>query len=277
MEPRVFLFLDFLFVPREFDQGRRTMNADREERLEQEPEQTQVLAEYGFASEFRSLSICTTCLGLFDPPSREQGTFEQQRCACRKDNSEPRWCDPKGVRVDLDGTTYDYHVTYDFNERARLCDCCGRYILPSGSRWSSWFCGECKDRIVSLNEEFGFALIPIGRHSLMNRFGLRSGAHNVEIADFLQKFWDMSTRTDVLRSWKHKHLRAELSRLGLFSEAESRPRAIPLLTYFRAVAQEDQASGLNRRLNAFRNLADQFEVRELVDPEASLRSLWTAF
>jgi len=100
---RVFLFLDFLFVPREFDQGRRTMNADREEQPEQEPEQTQVLSEYGFGSEFRSLSICTTCLGLFDPPSREQGIFGQQRCACYRDNSEPRWRDPKGVRVDLMG------------------------------------------------------------------------------------------------------------------------------------------------------------------------------
>jgi hypothetical protein len=40
--------------------------------------------------------------------------------------------------------------------------------LPSGSRWSVWFCAACKDRVVELNSAVGRAVIPIGRHSMMS-------------------------------------------------------------------------------------------------------------
>ncbi len=217
------------------------------------------LAGCGFRPEYRTLSICTTCMDLFDPPSPEHGNFARQTCRCAP-RGEPRW------------------PGYDFNERARLCDCCGRHVLRSGSRWSVWFCPACKDRIVSLDQEFGFALIPIGRHSLMNGFGLSGGADEAQIERFLERFGDMGKRMDILHDgWKPAHLRGELERLGLVLvnlEPETTSKGIPLVTYLRAVAEEDRTSGIDHRLEAFRGLADCFEVREVVDPNATVRAKW---
>jgi hypothetical protein len=211
------------------------------------------LAAYGFRPEFRTLSVCTTCLGLFDDDSGGQRPGQQQRCACRPSGGD-RW------------------PGYDYNERARLCDCCCRYLLRSGSRWSVWFCDECKERVIGLNEDVGFALIPIGRHSLMNGLGLRGGATEREIKRFADRVGGLSTRMDLLsHTWKPAQLRRELQRLGLFKEGgtgdgdgagdgDPTSTAIPLPAYLAAVAEEDRTSGADHRLEAFRGLAGLFEV-----------------
>ena len=217
------------------------------------------LEAYGLIPEFGTLALCPTCLDLFDVPSRDRQDLEQQKCLCHR-GDEPRW------------------VRYDFNERARLCDCCAGYVLRSGSRWSVWFCPECKERVRLLNEEFGFATIPIGRHSMMNGFGLRPGAPGGTGAAKVQRFWErlqgLNARIDVLRVWKFEHLGRELERLGLVAQGEGRPRAVPLHTYLRAVAEQDRTSEVNHRLLAFRELADRFEVREAIDPGGPLRADW---
>jgi hypothetical protein len=56
---------------------------------------------------------------------------------------------------------------WDFNTYVELCRCCCLEPIKSGSRWSVFFCSECKDRVVALNDEIGES-IPIGRHSLMH-------------------------------------------------------------------------------------------------------------
>jgi hypothetical protein len=93
--------------------------------------------------------ICGACGGLFGKPrelgpERERG---KQRCSCRR---EPR------------AATWD---RFDFNEYVHLCECCLQEVLPSGSKFSVWFCPECKDRVVALNDDLRVWLIPIGRHS----------------------------------------------------------------------------------------------------------------
>ena len=223
-----------------------------------EPEETPgALAAYGFRPEFRTLSICTTCWDLFDGPSPGHGDFEQQKCRCHR-QEEHRW------------------PGYDYNERARLCDCCGRYVLRSGSRWSVWFCEACKERVRLLNQEFGFALIPIGRHSLMHGFGLQGEPDEAQIARFVERFGDLARRMDVLHNdWKPEHLREELERLGLIAKGEASPQEIPLATYLGAVAEEDRTSTVDHRLLAFRALADRFEVREILSPEGKPRAEWT--
>ena len=58
---------------------------------------------------------------------------------------------------------------YDFNEVLTLCYCCASEILDSGSRWSVWFCEDCKQLALQVNGFFERPWLPIGRHSLMNR------------------------------------------------------------------------------------------------------------
>jgi hypothetical protein len=91
--------------------------------------------------------LCATCQGLYgDRPS--PGFATPQRCRCRHVD-EPKW--PR----------------HDFNEHLHLCECCRLVPLRSGSRWSVWFCDECKARVRDLNHVLGRYVIPIGRHSLM--------------------------------------------------------------------------------------------------------------
>ncbi len=223
-----------------------------------EPEETPGnLDLYGFRPEFQTLSICTNCWDLFDAPSPGHGDFEQQKCRCHR-GKEQRW------------------PGYDYNERARLCDCCGRYVLRSGSRWSVWFCDACKERVRLLNHEFGFALIPIGRHSLMQGFGLQGEPDEAQIERFVERFGDMARRMDALHhDWKPKHLREELERLGLIATRASPPSGVPLVIYLGAVAEEDRTSTADHRLLAFRALADRFEVGEIVSPDEQARADWT--
>ena len=57
---------------------------------------------------------------------------------------------------------------FDFNERASLCLCCGMETLPSGSRWSPYFCRECQWLAIGASRGVGRWVFPIGRHSLMH-------------------------------------------------------------------------------------------------------------
>ena len=197
------------------------------------------LARYGYRPEFSTLSICTACLGLFDDVSLGQGDGERQRCTCSA-SKEDRW------------------PGYDYNERARLCDCCGRYVLRSGSRWSVWFCEECKARVQALNEEMGFALIPIGRHSMMNGLGLRVEARSHDVARFTQRLGDLFSRIDLLgKTWKPAHLRGQLKRLEFLGAGHG---AVPLSVYLDAVAEEDRGSGVDLRLGAFGGLREVFGI-----------------
>lgn len=49
-----------------------------------------------------------------------------------------------------------------------ICRCCGLRIIPSGSRWSLFYCQVCKLRIRNLNETIERCIIPCGRHSIMS-------------------------------------------------------------------------------------------------------------
>jgi hypothetical protein len=128
--------------------------------------------------------------------------------------------------------------------------------------------------VCLLNEEFGFAVIPIGRHSLMNGFALRPGLTEEEVdartERLFGRFQDMLARIDCLEDWKGEQLRQELERLGLITSGRDHPREVALATYLRAVAAEDRTSTVDRSLEAFRGLADRFEVREIIDPHVEV-------
>ena len=97
-------------------------------------------------------TICRACAGLAGhPEGREQ---YPQVCRCHRAGEE-RWPD------------------HDFNEYLDLCWCCLLEAIPSGSKWSSFYCDGCRQRIRGYNESMGRVLLYLGRHSIMNGLGLR--------------------------------------------------------------------------------------------------------
>jgi hypothetical protein len=155
--------------------------------------------------------VCGTCGDLFQTEPSE-GIETPQRCGCdRKEADDPRW---------------EHH---DFNEHLHLCRCCRAQACHSGSRWSQWFCDECRLRVIALNRAVGRYLIPIGRHSIMAGVGIHgpavadADAREVErlLAGFhagitgliggIDRLWDASTkRSDELRAalgfGSHEHV-----------------------------------------------------------------------
>lgn len=103
-----------------------------------------------------SLRICGTCLRLRGPVPHSESGAEQ---LCR--------CTPRELRLQQAPWGGDH------NTHAELCRCCGLRLLPSGSRFSVWFCDYCKPLITTLNRQLGRYLVPIGRHSIMAGVAVR--------------------------------------------------------------------------------------------------------
>lgn len=153
------------------------------------------------------LELCRECLELRGPCLDRAGGGERtQRCACEP--KEPRW---KG---------------YDYNMALELCRGCVAATVPSGSRWSPFFCGECAPRVLAYNRAAG-AAIPVGRHSMMNGLGLSgAGASSAAAASALAAgMAGLVDRIDRLWRWRCGRVRRVVQGF-----AGSEP-AIPLERY----------------------------------------------
>src|SRR5437867_2299370 len=90
------------------------------------------------------LVICVRCTRLRGPWTMAGRKFSAvQCCACDRQPNAASW--PR----------------FDFNCVAEFCKCCGTECLESGSRWSVWFCDECKEYVGQLHAVAGRYLIPI--------------------------------------------------------------------------------------------------------------------
>lgn len=140
--------------------------------------------------------LCGTCHGLHEDKP-QPGFATPHRCACSR-TDEPTW--PR----------------YDFNEHLHLCECCKLVPLRSGSRWSVWFCEECKARVRNLNSITGWYVIPIGRHSLMGGIGIEGS----ELVDADDRRFDelVDGFADQMRGWSDSidHLHAFAVRRTVF-------------------------------------------------------------
>lgn len=91
------------------------------------------------------------------------------------------------------------------NRLVDLCWCCGQALIPTGSRWSTFFCPTCKQYVFELNEAAGSCLIPIGRHSIANGInGTPAPNESIEAfsESFAQETKTMNSRIDRLRAWR---------------------------------------------------------------------------
>lgn len=102
---------------------------------------------------------------------------------------------------------------FDFNEVVTLCHCCQGELLRSGSRWSVWFCQDCKEMVLQFNREAGSYIIPIGRHSAMGRSPelVLEGNARLDLESqrgFIVATVSLSDRMDILEAWRRESLAA---------------------------------------------------------------------
>jgi hypothetical protein len=177
--------------------------------------------------ELGALALCRACKRLRGPwRSTRPPAIHEQGCACTR---VVRETEPV-VSHDGRGGLWP---GYDYNEVAELCRCCGLDVLRSGSKWSVWFCGHCKDWVWDFNNRVGGCVIPIGRHSMMNGFGLpgplaRDDALVNQFANDVRSLFERMNWTDA---WARRVVTRNLAACGLASEND-----VPLGEYLKRVS-----------------------------------------
>jgi hypothetical protein len=121
----------------------------------------------------------------------------------------------------------------DLSNKTELCRCCALYLIPSRSRWSSFFCPECKERVFELNRRAGRCVIPVGRHSIMNGVFYKAGDHDMTPAEAIA-FYDQVTtlfhQADATGRWRGQQTARNIGAIGLAEQGH-----VPLRTYLRLV------------------------------------------
>ena len=179
--------------------------------------------------QFASFEICGRCCelrGPFDYTWKGEHFSLVQECRCERDGRP-------------DGERPERWIAFDFNRAAELCHCCGAELLRSGSRWSVWFCGECRPRAVEFNDRVGGAIVPIGRHSMMHSIGMRPtpALSETNIGMFVARFGHLVQRMQRLDGWCHEVIRRNLGNEGLDAQ-----EMIALATYLGQIRNVDRAA-----------------------------------
>lgn len=146
-------------------------------------------------STIRTMEVCPDCrdvVGLFhrqDGPVAHGPLVQRGTCPLHKPRAfDPRWSG------------------FDFNRHVDLCRCCGRIPLRSGSRWSVWFCLDCKEQVGLLNGRHGRCIVPIGRHSVHYGYTLRADELDdpVAVEAFLSTTKAMGAVIGAVSDWYHE-------------------------------------------------------------------------
>ena len=175
----------------------------------------------------RDWQVCGICFELRGPfvwRLKGQEYPHVQECGCERSGH-------------ADGERPETWRGFDFNMVAQLCQACGCQGLDSGSRFSVWFCGDCKQRAVALNAEVGLPVVPIGRHSIMHGVALRTSPRptDAEIAAFVNRFGTLIERMRQLADWSHAVVHSNLVTFGCDNEA-----GVALADYLGAVSDLDR-------------------------------------
>jgi hypothetical protein len=144
----------------------------------------------------RGANVCTTCSEIrgqltvsHTRGEPDPGTAFDQLCRCQRETQhQDRWPD------------------FDFNTYLELCYCCGFEPVPSGSRWSGFFCAKCGAWVAELNAHYGRLVCPVGRHSLMHGDLVREE----ELPEFFEAI-------EILREFAAARVHTNLESLDLAS------------------------------------------------------------
>jgi hypothetical protein len=123
--------------------------------------------------------VCTRCGGLAGPNPHNRDHV--QRCYCPSSAPPPIW------------------PGHDFARHSELCGLCASTVIPSGSRWSSLLCDECRGTAHTINMAAGTAIIPVGRHSLAHARYLRNATSTSALPNILG---GLRAALDDLRTWR---------------------------------------------------------------------------
>jgi hypothetical protein len=143
-------------------------------------------------------SICPCCFAVRGLLTIASMRYEQ-RCGCHAEvESEERW------------------PGFDFNTYIELCHCCAIEPLKSGSRWSPFFCDECKERVMNLNRQERRWVIPIGRHSMMHGEFLSGGEAAIDehANEFVFRVRGLFATGEHLDQWRRIRVEKNLEALG---------------------------------------------------------------
>ena len=198
-----------------------------------------------YSHDTSTLAICTKCFEVCGSVS-VAGESYQQLCACR----------PLRGRQNV-----KFAPRNDFATYVEFCHACGLEAIRSGSRWSQFFCSDCHETIRGLNRTLGFALIPIGRHSIMNSFSLsgKDVAGREKIDSFVKGLHSLFFRMDALRNWRRLMVARRCAELGFEGN-----KPIPLEDFVRKAWSVDR-KGI--KTSSIRKLFAFFEV-----PDAYIRA-----
>jgi hypothetical protein len=113
--------------------------------------------------DYSAMAVCGDCFEIYGPwrykqeISKRPNSVLWQFCGgeCPSRNKKPG--------ITLKDESEEKWPGFDFNTIVELCYCCGQEELKSGSRWSVWFCEECKEKVIDFNTRFQQTIIPIGR------------------------------------------------------------------------------------------------------------------
>jgi len=162
-----------------------------------------------------NFTVCRVCAGLAGSPRRES---HPQVCRCRRQEQE-RW------------------PHHDFNEYVDLCWCCGLERIPSGSKWSSFYCPQCRELVTGYNHSFGRLLLYLGRHSLMN--GVWLGGDQAARPEAVEGFGEAMGGFargilgffEAMDRWRPARLQVVLQAIGLEAPGEEEPPGVSLVEY----------------------------------------------
>jgi tetratricopeptide (TPR) repeat protein len=190
-------------------------------------------------SAYERMKVCTECGRIYGFWHSERGDY-YQKCGCKT----PKPDTPQ------QGQAQEKWQGFDFNEVITLCHSCGQEVLRSGSKWSVWFCKECKERVIEFNTQYRKTVIPIGRHSIMAGYQLsgKESEDENKVQEFLTNFNSLSERIDILQKWRAHVMSRNMKSLGY-------PKDVTLAEYL------SRANNLPERSIAFRNMCDFFMVR----------------
>jgi hypothetical protein len=196
--------------------------------------------------ECREMEICQKCYevrgpwrpkGATETPGSRRSLFHYtQECKCDE----------------ALGSLNEEWPGFDFKRAVELCQCCGLEPVRSGSRWSVWFCDDCKEMVRQLHAKYQRYIVPIGRHSVHGGFGVtgEKSHDEAEVEYFAIRWKDVSEAIDHLARFARLTVSENLEKLGF-----SRDTDVRLVEYLAAVARNP----LDKKA-AFRRLCRFFEV-----------------
>jgi len=159
--------------------------------------------------------------------------------------------------------TKDAAKRLDHQTVAELCRCCGVELLRSGSKWSVWFCKECKRRVEELNRNAGACVVPIGRHTLMHGIGV-TGDDAVRDPTLLKAFAaaasDFLGKQNHVSEWAHEIVRRNCATCALAGD-----NPVPISTYLEAVASQSRQAAFDAMCEWWRGFTQSDDNRTHVE------------